>query len=71
MLKNKLSAASPLLLILLLSVVIILVVMIVKGGTLDQARQGQEIKENAKVDLNQVTTSTDDYNQSLRDALNE
>jgi uncharacterized membrane protein (DUF106 family) len=71
MMKKKLTAASPLLLVLLLSIIIILIVMIVKGGTLDQAKQGQEIKENVKVDLDKVTTSTNEYNQGLQDALNE
>jgi len=71
MIKNKLNAVSPLLLILLLSVVIILILMIVKGGTLDQLKQGQEIKENVKIDLEKVATSTSDYNQGLQDALNE
>jgi len=71
MIKNKISAASPLLLILLLSTIIILIIMVVKGGTLDQLQTGQEIKENVKVDLQKVETSTDSYNQSLRDALNE
>ncbi|MEI7620511.1 MAG: hypothetical protein WCJ57_02985 [Candidatus Falkowbacteria bacterium] len=71
MIKNKLKAASPLLLILLLSAVIILVIMIVKGGTLDQIKKGQEIKEGVKVDLQQVETSTDKYNQIIQEALNE
>lgn len=71
MIKNKLNAASPLLLILLLSAFIILIIMMVKGGTLDQLKQGQETKENVKIDLQKVESSTDNYNESIKDALNE
>lgn len=68
--KNKITAASSLLLVLLLSVAIILIIMVVKGGTLDYFKQGQVIKEDAKVNLQQVETSTNSYNQEIQDALN-
>jgi hypothetical protein len=69
--KNKRSAASPLLWVLLLTAGIILVLIVVRGGTLDQFKEGREIKNQAQVDIGQVNSSTDSYNQGLQDVLNE
>jgi len=67
----KLVAFSPLLLVVLLSAIIILVLMIVKGGTIDEVKKGQEIKTEAQINLQQVNTTTSDYNKTLQDALSE
>jgi|GEM_PF-1695306 len=67
----KLVAFSPLLLVVLLSAIIIFVLMIVKGGTIDEVKKGQEIKTEAQINLQQVNTTTSDYNKTLQDALSE
>ena len=69
--KDKLAAASPLLLILLLSVIIIAIIMIMKGGTVDTIKDSREIKENVAADLQGISSSTDDYNQNIQEAINE
>lgn len=71
MIKSKLAAVSPLLWVVLLSVIIIIVLMVIKGGTLDQAQQSIDIKNQAQVDLQQISSTTDSYNQSLQDSFVE
>lgn len=71
MIRKKLIASSPLLLVLLLSAVIVLIIMITRKGTIEQIRKGQEIKNEVQIDLQAVSTSTDNYNLIIEEALNE
>ncbi len=71
MVKKKIPAFSLTLVILLLAAMIILVIMAVRGGTLDKFQENKEIKENVKVDLQQVQDITDNQNQEMKEILAE